>query len=204
MRAIFLNGTLKKSPAPSNAEGLARFVGDVLAKDFDVGVEHLRLADHTIDPGVETDAQSDADEWPAIHEKLLGAEILVMATPTWLGQISSLTKGALERMDAMLSETDGGGVPVAYNRVAGAVIVGNEDGAHACIANIAQALIDIGYTFPGQAWTYWNKGPGPGDEEYLNSDEKEWTHETGRAMAHVLVHTARALEAHPIPKPPNA
>lgn len=82
--------------------------------------------------------------------------------------------------------------------------MGNEDGAHHCIAEMAGAAIDIGFTVPGQAWTYWNKGPGPGEEEYLNTDDKEWTHTTGDAMAHVLVHTARALAATPIPKPPNA
>jgi hypothetical protein len=64
-------------------------------------------------------------------------------------------------MDALLSETDAEGVPVAYNKVAGFVVTGNEDGAHYVIAELAQAAIDCGYTVPGQAWTYWNKGPGP-------------------------------------------
>jgi hypothetical protein len=84
------------------------------------------------------------------------------------------------------------------------LVTGNEDGAHHVIAELAQAAIDVGFTFPGQAWTYWNKGPGPAKEEYLTSDEQEWTHRTGDAMAHVLVHAARALAAMPIPKPPNA
>jgi hypothetical protein len=107
-------------------------------------------------------------------------------------------------MDAMLSEADDERRPVAYNRVAGVVVTGNEDGAHAIIAAVAQALIDIGYTLPGQAWTYWNKGPGPGEEEYLSSAEKDWTHSTGDAAAHNVVAVARALRANPIPKPPNA
>jgi multimeric flavodoxin WrbA len=204
MRAIVLNGTLKKSPAESNTDALARYVGGVLGREHGVEVEHVRLVDHVIEPGVETEAQSQADEWPSIHERLLAAEILIVATPTWLGQISSVTKRALERMDALISETTDDGTPVAFNRVAGVVVTGNEDGAHACIANIAQALIDIGYTIPGQAWTYWNKGPGPGDEEYLTTGEREWTHSTGDAAAHVLFHTASALREHAIPKPPNA
>ena len=109
-------------------------------------------------------------------------------------------------MDALLSETDGAGVPVAYNKVAGFVVTGNEDGAHHVIGQLAQMTIDIGFTVPGQAWTYWNKGPGPGEEEYLTtSDEgRAWTHATGDAMAHNLVHAARALAAAPIPRPPNA
>ena len=32
----------------------------------------------------------------------------------------------------------------------------------------------------GQGWTYGNKGPGPGDEEYLSSDETEWSNTTAR------------------------
>ena len=110
------------------------------------------------------------------------------------------------RMDAMLSETDDEGRPVARNRVAGVVVTGDEDGAHHVISEISGALADIGCTVPGQAWTYWNKGPGPGEEEYLTTsdEEREWTHTTGDAMAHVLVHVARALQASPIPKPPNA
>jgi hypothetical protein len=83
-------------------------------------------------------------------------------------------------------------------------VTGNEDGAHACIANMAQAVIDIGFTVPGQAWTYWNKGPGPGEEVYLTTDERDWTRSTGDAMAHNLVAVTRALKAQPIPKPPNA
>ena len=104
------------------------------------------------------------DEWPAIRERLVASEILVIATPTWIGRPSSVAQRVLERMDAMLSETDDDDRPVAYNRVAGVVVTGNEDGAHHVISEISGALIDIGYTIPAQAWTYWNKGPGPGDE----------------------------------------
>jgi multimeric flavodoxin WrbA len=203
MNAIILNGTLKPSPEGSSAEALAGVVARALQDRGVAEVVHVRLVDHDVKPGVETD-MGDGDAWPQIHAKILAADILVVATPTWLGQISSVTKRALERMDAMLSETDDDGVPVAYNKVAGAVVVGNEDGAHACIASIAQALIDIGFTFPGQAWTYWNKGPGPGDEVYLTTDEKDWTNATGEAAAHNLVAVAKALHANPIAKPPNA
>ena len=203
MKAIVLNATLKPSPESSNTEALARVVMDAL-EERGVSTEIVRLVDHDIGPGVVSDAVNDGDEWPAIRTKVLDAEILVLATPTWLGQPSSVCKRALERMDAFLSETDDEGVPVAYNRVAGLVVTGNEDGAHQCIALMAQALIDIGYTVPGQAWTYWNKGPGPGEEEYASSDEQEWSKETGEACAHNLVAVAGALAERPIPKPPNA
>jgi len=202
MDAIILNGTLKASPEESNTGALAEVVAEAL-RERGVAVEEVRLVDHDVLPGVSSD-EGEGDAWPAIRERVLAADILIMATPTWLGQPSSVTKRALERMDAFLSETDDDGVPVAINKVAGFVVTGNEDGAHLCIAMMAQALIDIGYTVPGQAWTYWNKGPGPGEEVYLSSDETDWSHETGDAAAHMLVSVAQALAANPIPKPPNA
>jgi multimeric flavodoxin WrbA len=201
MRAICLNCTLKRSPEPSNTESLAQVVLETL-RDDGVETEEVRLVDHVIEPGVVSEAVTEADEWPAIRERLLAADILVMATPTWLGQPSSVAKRALERMDALLSETHPDGeTPIAYGRVAGVVVTGNEDGAHHVIAEIAGALIDIGYTIPGQAWTYWNKGPGPGDEEWLTTEERDWSISTGKTAARNLLAAARALNASPLPSP---
>jgi multimeric flavodoxin WrbA len=93
--------------------------------------------------------------------------------------------------------------PVAYNRVAGVVVTGNEDGAHHVIAEINGALCDIGYTVPGQNWTYWNMGPGPGPS-YTETDHRhDWSEKTGRAMASNLYAAASALEKSPIPAPPG-
>ena len=204
MRAIFLNATLKLSPERSNTGQLAEYVAGVMSEQHDVTVEHVRLVEHDIAPGVSSETVRDGDAWPELRTRILQAEILVIATPTWLGQPSSVAKRALERMDGLISEKSADGTPIALNRVAGVIVTGNEDGAHHCVTEIAGALVDIGYTIPGQAWTYWNKGPGPGDEEYGNSDEVEWTHQTGKTMAHILVHTARALATTPIPAPPTA
>jgi multimeric flavodoxin WrbA len=157
MRALVLSCTLKPSPAASNTEALARVVTDALAAEG-VATELVRVVDHDVKPGVEND-MGDGDAWPDIRAKVLAAEILVMASPTWLGRPSSVAQRVLERMDALLSDTDGEGRPVAYNRVAGVVVTGNEDGAHHVISEIAGALVDVGYTIPGQAWTYWNRGP---------------------------------------------
>jgi multimeric flavodoxin WrbA len=199
MRATILNCTLKPAPETSNTEALAKVVGDALTAQ-DVDVELVRVLDYDVRPGVSSD-EGDGDEWPALREKILGSEILVLATPTWLGQISSVAKRVLERMDAMLSETDDDGRPVAYGRVAGFVVTDNEDGAHHCISQLAQALVDIGWTVPGQAWTYWNKGPGPGPS-YLETDEgHEWSATTGQTAAQNLVTVARALQAASFPVP---
>ena len=203
MRAAILNCTLKSSPSESNTEALARVVLDTLER-AGVETELIRVADFDVRPGVTND-EGEGDEWPPILEKVLASEILVIATPTWLGQPSSVAKRVLERMDALISETDDEARPVAYNRVAGVVVTGNEDGAHHTISEIAGALIDIGYTIPGQAWTYWNKGPGPGDS-YLESDDdegKQWSRTTGETAAQNLVAVARALAAQPVPPPPS-
>jgi len=201
LKALVLNCTLKPSPEESNTEALARVVMDALA-ERGAEVEIVRVVDHDVRPGVTND-EGDGDEWPAILEKVLGADILVVATPTWLGKPASVAQRVMERMDALLSETDDQQRPVAYNRVAGVVVTGNEDGAHHVIAETAGSLIDIGYTVPAQAWTYWNRGPGPGPSYGETEEGHDWSHKTGRAAASNLVAVARALRATPIPPPPS-
>ncbi len=201
MRAVILNCTLRRSPERSNTEALAEVVA-VALRERDVSVETVRVVDLNVLPGVETDL-GPGDEWPQVHEKLLASEILIVASPTWVGHPSSVAQRVIERMDAMLSETDDDGRPVAHNRVAGVVVTGNEDGAHHVISEISGALGDIGYTIPGQAWTYWYLGPGPGPD-YLDSEQgHDWAHRTGRAMASNLVGVASALMERPLPPPPS-
>lgn len=199
LQALVLNCTLKKSPEPSNTHALASVLITSMEADG-VEVETVRVVDLAIAPGVTSD-EGDGDEWPGVHEKILAADILVVATPTWVGQASSVTQRVIERMDAMLSETDDDGRPVAYGKVAGVVVTGNEDGAHHIIATTAQVLIDIGFTVPGQAWTYWHLGPGPGPDYTATSQGHEWSDRTGRTAAANLVAVARALQDHPLPIP---
>jgi multimeric flavodoxin WrbA len=197
--ATIINCTLKRSPAASNTEALARVLLAAL-QERGASCELIRAVDLNLLPGVSSD-EGEGDDWPAVHEKLLASEILILATPTWFGQPSSVVKRVVERMDAMLSETGDDGRPVAFDRVAGFVVTGNEDGAHHVIAELAQAVNDIGYTVPAQAWTYWNKGPGPGPT-YLETEEgHEWSAKTARTAAANLVTVAEALTAHPLPKP---
>jgi len=199
MKALLINCTLKPSPEESNTEALAEVVAEALRGDG-VEVRSVRAVDHSIPPGVESD-MGEGDEWPGIRARILDSEILVLASPTWLGRPSSIAQRVLERMDAMISETDDEERPVAYNRVAGVVVTGNEDGAHHVIAEICGALGDIGFTIPGQAWTYWNKGPGPGEDYSETEEGHEWSHSTGRTAAANLLAAARALSANPIPAP---
>lgn len=201
MKALVINCTLKQHPAPSNTEALADVVADEL-RARGVSVTTVRAVDLDIKPGVTSDA-GEGDEWPRVHDRLLDAEILVMASPTWIGRPSSIAQRVLERMDAMLSETDDEGRPVAYNRVAGVLVTGNEDGAHHVISEIAGALGDIGYTVPGQAWTYWHLGPGPGPDYLDEQRGRDWSHKTGRAMAANLYGVAAALTRYPVGPPPD-
>src|ERR1051325_3520412 len=125
MRALIFNGTLKRSPETSNTEGLARYGGDRPA-EHGVEVEHVRVVDHDVAPGVVSEAVREGDGWPALHDKVVDADIVVFATPTWMGQPGSVIKGVMERLDALLSETQDDGTPMAFNKVAGVVVTGHE------------------------------------------------------------------------------
>jgi multimeric flavodoxin WrbA len=198
MRAVVLLCTLKPSPEPSNTEALAR----VLTAEWEqagITCEIVRLVDHDIKPGVKSD-MGPGDAWPPIRQKIVDAELLLVATPTWLGQQSSVCMRALERMDAMLSETKGDGRPIAFDKVAGVVVTGNEDGAHHIVGTVSQALIDIGFTVPGQAWTYWHLGPGPGPDYLEDQKGHAWSDMTGRNAARIMAAVAAALKAHPLPQ----
>ncbi|MEB2848369.1 flavodoxin family protein [Neorhizobium sp. BT27B] len=154
LKAIAFNGTLKSSGGdPSSTDRLLALIADGLKK-HGIDTDVIRLADHNILPGVTSD-EGEGDAWPAIREKLLAADILIVGTPIWMGQTSSVTKRALERMDAFLSETDDLGRMVSYGRVAAVAVVGNEDGAHNVSADVYQALNDVGFTIPANAVAYW-------------------------------------------------
>lgn len=154
LSALVLNCSLKPSPAPSSTDKLA---GEVLTALSALGVAgtQVRVVDADVRPGVEKD-MGDGDEWPAIREQVLAADILVLATPTWMGHMSSVASRVLERLDAELSETDDAGRPHLFGKVAVAVVVGNEDGAHKITADFFQALNDVGYSIPAQGGVYWN------------------------------------------------
>lgn len=202
MKALILNCTLKPSPKASSTEALAGVVMAELEKGG-AEVEIVRLADLNLKPGVKTD-EGEGDDWPGVHKKILAANIVVFATPTWLGQMSSVCQRALERMDAMFAETDDSGRPVAFGKVAGVVITGNEDGAHHIVATVCQGLIDMGFTIPAQSWTYWHLGPGPGPD-YVDTDQgHDYSDRVGRNAARNLLALARVLKPSTYPVPEAA
>ena len=145
--------SLTPSPAPSSSELMARHVLDELATHGVSGTS-LRVVDHNVMPGVQVD-MGDGDAWPGIRDRILAADILVLATPIWMGHPSSITQRVMERLDADLAETDNEGRPIMYGKVAVVAVVGNEDGAHKTVADTQQGLNDVGFTLPAQGATYW-------------------------------------------------
>ncbi|TDN92053.1 NAD(P)H-dependent oxidoreductase [Microbacterium sp. BK668] len=195
--ALALNCTLKPSPAASSSQLLAQQVLDALAEHGVTG-EQLRVADHDVKPGVEHD-MGDGDEWPRIRERVLAADILVLATPTWVGHLSSIAQRVLERLDADISETDDEGRQVMAGKVAVAVVVGNEDGAHAIIADLFQGLNDVGFTVPAAGAVYWNgEAMHKTDYKDLSSTPEEVAGATA-TLARNAAHLAALLTERPYP-----
>lgn len=191
LTALALVCTLKPSPATSSSEQLARETLDALAEHGVTG-DLVRVVDHDVKPGVETD-MGDGDAWPAIREQVLAADILVLSTPTWMGHPSSVAHRVLERLDAELSETDDEGRPILFGKVAVVAAVGNEDGAHLISAEVFQALDDVGFTIPAQGVTYWN-GEAMGSVDYSDLPETpEATAGTTKTVAANAAHLARLL-----------
>ncbi len=164
---------------------------DALA-EHGVSGESIRVVDHDVKPGVQTD-MGEGDEWPLIRQKLLAADVVVLATPTWVGHLASPGQRVLERLDAELSETDDEGRPSMYGKVAVVAVVGNEDGAHKISADVFQALNDIGFTTPAGGAPYWNAEVGdPKDYKDLpQTPEKVST--TTATLAANAAHVARLL-----------
>lgn len=193
LTAMALNCTLKTSKDPSSTEKLLREVLDALA-EHKVSGETVRVADLNIKPGVTSD-EGEGDDWPALRKKLLAADILIIGTPIWLGQPSSIAKRVLERMDAFLEETDNHNRMPSFGKVAVAAVVGNEDGAHHCHAEIYQALNDVGFTIPAGAGTYW-VGEAMGSTDYKDLKKPyDKTVQATKMLASNAAHLAGLLQA---------
>jgi len=199
LTAIALNCSLK----PSNGEESStdRMIGLLVSELKKKGVEFagtIRVADHDVKPGVSSD-EGEGDEWPGIRSRILAADILIFGTPIWLGQLSSLAKRVVERMDAFLSETDEQGRMPSYSKVALLAVVGNEDGAHWVSSQLYQALSDTGWTIPASAVCYW-VGEAMGKIDFKDLPElPDKVRSTAAMAASNAAHLAGLLNAHPYP-----
>lgn len=197
LTCLALNCTLKRD-GRSSTELLLRQSLEALAA-HDVTGEIVRVVPLDIRPGVTSEAQGPGDDWPDLRERVLAADILLLGTPVWLGNPSSVCRRVLERMDAFIGETDDAGRMLPFGKVAGVVVTGNEDGAHNVTAQLYQGLSDVGFTIPTNATTYW-VGEAMGATDYADLDETpEKVATTTRMMASTIAHVARLLRDHPYP-----
>ena len=199
LKALFLNCPLKKSPEVSHTEGLIRISRAILEKNG-VAVESLRPVDYSVATGVYPDMTEhgwETDDWPDIQKKVMAADILVITSPIWLGEKSSICTQVIERLYGNSHELNEHGQYAYYGRVAGCLITGNEDGAKHCSMNILYSLQHLGYVIPPQADAGWlgEAGPGP---SYLDDGsggpENDFTNRNTTFMTWNLLHTARLLK----------
>lgn len=196
-RALALACTLTPSPEPSSSHLLATQVMGELAA-LGVTGEVIRVADHEVKPGVSVD-MGDGDAWPTLREKALAADILLLATPIWLGHPSSLAQRVLERLNADISETDGEGRQLPYGKVGVVAVVGNEDGAHHVSAELFQGLNDLGFSLAPGAVAYW-VGEAQQGTDYQDLDQTpESVKDAVRTLALNAAHLAKLLSSSPYP-----
>ncbi len=198
LKAVFFNGTLKKSPAVSNTEGLLKASMALMEKNG-VETELIRVIDHDIATGIMPDMREhgwDSDEWPDIYKKVQQADIVVVCGPIWLGDNSSQVKKLIERFYANSADTNKKGQYVYYGKVGGAIITGNEDGVKHCAMNILYSLQHVGFTIPPQADAGWIGAIGPGPS-YLDTNsggpESEFTNKNITFMTYNLMQAAKML-----------
>ena len=199
LRALFINCTLKPSPQLSHTQGLIDKSASIMMSRG-VTTSEIRAVDHDIAPGVYPDMTEHGfttDDWPALYEQVMAADILVLAGPIWLGDNSSVTKQVIERLYSCSSLLNPAGQYAYYGRVGGCLITGNEDGVKHCAMNVLYSLQHLGYTIPPQADAGWigEAGPGP---SYLDpgsgGPENDFTNRNTTFMTWNLMHLARMLK----------
>jgi multimeric flavodoxin WrbA len=198
LRAIFINCTLKPTGERSNTEALMDVAREIMEKSG-VTVDYVRAVDHDIAPGVYPDMRehgAKSDEWPQIQKQIMAANILVVGTPIWLGDKSSVATRVIERLYSYSGELNDAGQYAYYGRVGGCIVTGNEDGIKHCAMNVLYSLQHIGYTIPPQADAGWIGAAGPGPsyaDEGSGGPENEFTQRNTTFMAWNLMHMARMI-----------
>jgi len=199
LRAVLVNCTLKPSPALSNTQGLMDLSIAIMEANG-VAVDKIRAVDHDLAPGVYPDMTEHgarADEWPSLFERIEAADILVIGTPIWLGEKSSVCTRVIERLYGNSSLLNERGQYAYYGKVGGCIVTGNEDGVKHCAMNILYSLQHLGYVIPPQADAGWigEAGPGPSYlDEGSGGPENDFTNRNTTFMSWNLLHTARLLK----------
>jgi multimeric flavodoxin WrbA len=197
LRVLVLNASLKRSPEISNTGEVAQLVLDFM-KPYGIEAEMIRLADHMIPTGLGFREGPD-DDWPKIVGKIKAAEALIFATPIWWGGRSSLMQRVIERLDSLDEEYIASGRSALYNKVAGVVITGSEDGALSTLGSIMMVLTFMGFTLPPECAAYWVGEVGnPPSEDRERRLRNQATPHMAKNMARNLVYYARLLNQHPL------
>ncbi len=203
LRALLINTSLKKKACESHTKLLLNAAADLMTKKG-VSVEHLHLAAHDVPPGVYPDMTEHGwaiDEWPSIWTKVKAADILIVGTPLWLGEESSICRRLIERLYAMSGLLNDKGQSIFYGKVGGCVITGNEDGIKHTAMTIGFSLNHLGYTIPPQADCGWigEAGPGPSYGDEIEGGQpagfdNDFTQRNTTIMTWNCMHLARMLK----------
>lgn len=200
LSALFVNCTLKPSGQVSHTEKLLE-VPKAIMEANGVGVKMIRVVDYELPPGVYPDMREhgfERDDWPTLCRDVMKADILLVGTPIWLGEESSVCRRLIERLYGESGKLNEHGQYVYYGRVGGCVVTGNEDGVKHSAMTVLYALQHLGYTIPPQADAGWigEVGPGPsyGDDD-SGGPENDFTQRNTTFMAWNLMHMARLLKA---------
>jgi multimeric flavodoxin WrbA len=199
LRALFVNCTLKPSPGLSHTDGLLRISMEIMARNG-VSVDAIRAVDHDLAPGVQPDMTEHgaaSDEWPELFERVRTADVLVLGSPIWLGEKSSVCTRVIERLYGNSAQLNEHGQYAYYGKVGGCLITGNEDGVKHCAMNILYSLQHLGYAIPPQADAGWvgEAGPGPSYlDEGSGGPDNDFTNRNTTFMTWNLLHLARLLK----------
>lgn len=198
LRALALNGSLKHEPELSNTEELTGLVLENMRSHCEISAEIVRLADGNLPVGLGF-RESPEDDWPGIVDKIKAADIVLFSTPIWWGGRSSLMQRVIERFDALDEEYHETGRSALYNKVAGIVITGSEDGALHTMGTIMMVLAWMGFTLPPECAAYWVGEVGfPPSEDREKRLRNEATGKMARNLARNLVYYAQLLKLHPL------
>ena len=207
LNVMYINCTLKKSPETSNTSKLIDVSKRIMEKE-QVSIDEIRLVDHEVASGVYPDMKEhgwEKDEWPQLFDRIFKADILIVGTPIWLGEKSSIAQKLIERLYSMSGKRNEKGQSLFYGKAGGCIVTGNEDGVKHSSMGVLYALQHIGYSIPPQADSGWigEVGPGPsyGDTEWkgekidppvgFNSD---FTNRNTTFMTYNLLHLALTLK----------
>lgn len=203
LRAVYINCSIKKDKATSHTQALIDKSVEIM-RSQGVTVDEIYALDHHIAFGMIKDGADEGlkDEWPDIQRKVIDADILVIASPIWLGVKSSIATLVIERLYAYSGDRNEKGQYLYYGKAGGCLITGNEDGIKHCAMDILYALQHIGYTIPPQADAGWigEAGPGPSYGDSIEGSgarvgfDNEFTNRNTTFMAWNLMHTARRLK----------